>query len=355
MGRVELDRISKSFEVRDQPIVKNVSLAIEDGELVVLLGPSGCGKTTLLRMIAGLDHPDAGDIVFDGVSVLRREPKDRDIAFVFQQYALYPHLTVEGNLRYPLKVTSLSKSARQERVVWAAELVGIGDLLKRMPAELSGGEQQRVAVARAIVRRPQLFLLDEPLSNLDAQTRVKLRAELRALQQSIRTTTIMVTHDQADAMAVADRIAVLAGGVVQQFGTPDQIYDRPANLFVASFLGSPAMNLLKATVEPQSLLVDETWRLAFPDVAELPSSVVVGIRPEGIALSATEAKNSVPARVHLVEPLGSEVIVHVACGTSTLRVRCGPRSRPAAGSDVLIRVDPEMIHLFDPETGDAIN
>lgn len=354
MGRIELDHLSKSFAGSPKPIVDNVSLTIEDGEFVVLLGPSGCGKTTLLRLIAGLDQPDAGDIRFDGESVRSKEPRDRDIALVFQQYALYPHLSVEKNLIYPLKVAPLSKQERQERVEWAADLVGITALLDRRPSELSGGEQQRVAVARAIVRRPRLFLMDEPLSNLDMQTRVKLRAELRALQQSIQTTTIMVTHDQADAMAIADRIVVIAKGVVQQFGSPDDLYERPANRFVASFLGNPSMNLFGGVVEGKSVVVDHHWRLPLPGHLSLPPDVIVGIRPESIELVDESTEGGLLARVKLIEPLGSEVIVHVTVGNLNIRVRCGPHTRPDIESEVVLSVDSDAIHLFDPVSGDAL-
>jgi ABC-type sugar transport system ATPase subunit len=354
MGSVTLQNLTKSFANRPQPVVRDTSLAIEDGEFIVLLGPSGCGKTTLLRMIAGLEYPDSGDIRIDGMSVLGREPRNRDIAFVFQHYALYPHLTARQNLDYPLKSTTLSRSERSERVTWAANLAGIGELLGRRPAELSGGEQQRVALARALVRRPRLFLMDEPLSNLDVQTRVRVRSELRVLQQSIRTTTIMVTHDQADAMAAADRIAVVAQGVVQQFGTPDEIYQRPANRFVAEFVGSPAMNLLLATVDRGAATLPGGRRLPIPVAAGFPSSVLLGIRPEAFEFANSAREGGIPGVVHLVEPFGSEVVVHVRAGESTLRVRCGPRVRPAVGSDVIVTLDPGSVHLFHPETGDAI-
>jgi multiple sugar transport system ATP-binding protein len=354
MAGLQLSHLVKHFECAARAVIDDVSLTIDDGEFVVLLGPSGCGKTTLLRMIAGLEYPNSGDILLDGASQLGRDAAARDIALVFQQYALYPHMTVEQNLLYPLKVTTLTKNERQDRVVWAAELVDIGALLARRPAELSGGEQQRVALARAIVRRPQLFLLDEPLSNLDAQTRVSLRGELRSLQRSLGATTVMVTHDQADAMAVADRIAVMSQGRVEQFGSADDLYERPANMFVAKFMGSPMINMVEATVAPDGLILASGWRLPNPAGLTLPAQVHVGIRPESITLLESPSASCLPVQVTAVEPFGSEVIVHVRAGDLTLRVRCGPRVRPPVGSERWISVSPGSILLFDAQTGTAL-
>ena len=249
MAGVQYDNVWKQFSAQADgaAAVRGLSLDIDDRELLVLLGPSGCGKTTALRMLAGLEEPDRGDIRIDGKSVVGLEPKDRDVALVFQSYALYPHLSAQENIRYPLKVRRLSRAEQDRKVERVAEMLGIGHLLPRRPAQLSGGEQQRVALARAIVREPRVFLMDEPLSNLDAKLRVHTRTELKTLQRELGTTMVVVTPDQAEAMSLANRIAVLSAGELQQVGTPDEVYDYPANVFVAEFIGSPPMNLLKGT------------------------------------------------------------------------------------------------------------
>src|SRR5438094_6920070 len=259
MSRVEYDDVWKKFPTRDAPAVQGLTLDVADGEFLVLLGPSGCGKTTALRMLAGLEQLDRGDIRIDGKSVVTLEPKDRDVALVFQSYALYPHMSVRDNIQYPLRVRKQSAGTRASRVDRVAKLLRIEHLLPRRPAQLSGGEQQRVALARAIVREPRVFLMDEPLSNLDAKLRVHTRAELKALQQQLGVTTIFVTHDQAEAMTMADRIAVMNQGHLQQVGSPDDVYDRPANLFVAQFMGSPPMNTLPVTQQDGRLWMSGGW------------------------------------------------------------------------------------------------
>src|ERR671934_1218897 len=284
MARIEYDDVSKRFPTQDRPAVDHLTLDVADGELLVLLGPSGCGKTTALRMLAGLEYPDSGDIRIDGKSVVRLEPKDRDVALVFQSYALYPHMTARDNIRYPLRIKRMSESERDERVAQVAEMLSLGGLLDRRPARLSGGEQQRVALARAIVREPQVFLMDEPLSNLDAKLRTHTRTELKALQQQLGVTTIFVTHDQAEAMTMADRIAVLDAGQLQQLGTPDNVYQHPANLFVAQFIGSPPMNILDAEAREDALIVAGGWRIPAPPSLRHTGGGKVGLRPEGIDL-----------------------------------------------------------------------
>jgi multiple sugar transport system ATP-binding protein len=265
VAHVEFDEVWKRFAAQGAAAVQGLSLAIPDRELLVLLGPSGCGKTTALRMLAGLEEPDAGDIRIGGTSVVGLEPKERDVALVFQSYALYPHMSAGDNIGYPLKVRKLSRAEQRAKIEWVAEMLGIGHLLPRRPGQLSGGEQQRVALARAIVREPRVFLMDEPLSNLDAKLRVHTRTELKTLQRELGTTMVFVTHDQAEAMSLAHRIAVMNAGELQQVGTPDEVYDHPANLFVAEFIGSPPMNLLEGirssspTVGP-SLYRPAPWR-----------------------------------------------------------------------------------------------
>jgi multiple sugar transport system ATP-binding protein len=349
LARVEYDEVRKQFPGQERPAVDRLTLDVADGELLVLLGPSGCGKTTALRMVAGLEFPDSGDIRIDGQSVVPLEPKDRDVALVFQSYALYPHMSARENILYPLKVRRLSPDERRKRVDDVAEMLGLTPLLERRPARLSGGEQQRVALARAIVRQPRVFLMDEPLSNLDAKLRTHTRTELKALQRQLATTTIFVTHDQAEAMTLADRIVVLDKGRLQQLGTPDDLYHRPANLFVAQFLGSPPMNVLNAEVRDGALVAEGGWRLPAPRPVRA-GKLIIGIRPEAIALG-TEGQ---PAEVLVSEPLGSETIVDVKIGEVLVKVRAAPEVRPAPGTRVRLRVEPASLRLFDAASGDAI-
>jgi multiple sugar transport system ATP-binding protein len=356
MARVEYDNVWKQFpaQAENAAAVRGLSLDIDDRELLVLLGPSGCGKTTALRMLAGLEEPDRGDIRIDGKSVIDLEPKDRDVALVFQSYALYPHLSARENIRYPLKVRRLSRAEQEGKVERVAEMLGIGHLLPRRPAELSGGEQQRVALARAIVREPRVFLLDEPLSNLDAKLRVHTRTELKTLQRELGTTTVFVTHDQAEAMTLATRIAVLKAGELQQIGTPDEVYDHPANVFVAEFIGSPPMNLLEARREGAELVVAGSWRLRAPKLEQRGGSgdgrLTVGLRPEGIEVTS----GGQPAEVVAVEPLGSEVIIDVRIDDVALKVRAAPDIRPEAGSTIGLRADPAAVRVFDRSSGAAL-
>jgi len=291
MTALQIENISKHFGPKIA--VGGVSLEAEGGEFIVLLGPSGCGKTTLLRMIAGLETADSGSIFLNGKDITRLEPRARDIAMVFQSYALYPHMTVAENIAYPLKVRKKSKSDIDREVTDVARRLGLQSLLPSRPRELSGGERQRVALARAIVRHPQAFLMDEPLSNLDARLRVDMRAELKYLQHQLRTVTLYVTHDQSEAMTLAHRIAVMDRGQVQQFDTPENIYNRPTNLFVAGFLGSPSMNLLPDPDRP---------------------GVTLGIRPEDVEFSAGEQPGWRECRVYVTEAMGNETIVKLSAG-----------------------------------------
>ncbi len=352
MAQVEYDDVWKQFPSQAAPAVRGLSLDIADGELLVLLGPSGCGKTTALRMLAGLEEPDRGDIRIGGTSVVGREPKDRDIALVFQSYALYPHLSARENIRYPLKLRKMVRAEQDKRVEHVADMLGIAHLLPRRPAQLSGGEQQRVALARAIVREPRVFLMDEPLSNLDAKLRVHTRTELKTLQRQLGTTMVFVTHDQAEAMSLANRIAILSAGELQQIGTPDDVYEHPANLFVAEFIGSPPMNLLEVTRDGDAVVAEDGWRLPAPRSSDHPAGeLTVGLRPEAIAIgSAGHA-----AEVVAVEPLGSEVIVDVRVGKKGLKVRAAPGVRPQPGSTVHLAVEPGAIRLFDRSSGSALH
>ena len=354
MAKVSFERVTKLFPGQPEPAVNDLSLAVADGELLVVLGPSGCGKTTALRMLAGLEEPDGGDIRIGDRSVIGLEPRERDIALVFQQYALYPHLSVRANILYPLKVRKMDKAERQRRVERVADLLGIGPLLDRKPAQLSGGEQQRVALGRAIVREPQAFLMDEPLSNLDAKLRTHMRTEIKALQRQLGVTTFFVTHDQAEAMTLADRIAVMSLGRLQQLGTTDEVYGHPANRFVAEFIGSPPMNLLAVSRDGTELVTDGGWRIPAPAAADGRGRYTLGLRPEAILLSLDERPGAHPAEVFLSEPLGSEVIVNVRLGSSTLKVRAAPDLRPEPEEMVYLQADPDGIRLFDAETGEAL-
>jgi multiple sugar transport system ATP-binding protein len=339
--------------------VDDLSLEVPDGEMLVLLGPSGCGKTTSLRMLAGLESISAGTIRIGDTVVNDLPPRARDIAMVFQSYALYAHLTVYENLAYPLRVRKLPKAEIDRRVREVADVVQIGELLDRKPRALSGGQRQRVALGRAIIRRPAVFLMDEPLSNLDAKLRLHTRGELKRFQRELATTTIYVTHDQAEAMTLADRVAIMDRGVLQQVGPPKQVYARPANVFVAGFLGSPPMNLLDAGVTSASgtaALVIAGTTIPVTDVlaaqlAKLPSGqhdVVFGVRPEEVALHRDAAPGSVPGEVFVVEDLGNERLVTLDLGKQFVVARV-PADYPAEmGETMWFGFDPARVHLFDP-------
>ncbi|WFU91473.1 sn-glycerol-3-phosphate ABC transporter ATP-binding protein UgpC (plasmid) [Rhizobium sp. CC1099] len=341
MAEVTLSRVRKSYGAVD--IIHGVDLGISDGEFVVLVGPSGCGKSTLLRMIAGLETITGGDIKIGGRVVNDLDPKDRDIAMVFQNYALYPHMTVATNMGFSLEHRGTGKAEIAERVKWAADILGLSHLLDRYPRQLSGGQRQRVAMGRAIVRNPQVFLFDEPLSNLDAKLRVVMRGEIKSLHQKLKTTTIYVTHDQVEAMTMADKIVVLNSGRVEQIGAPLDLYDRPANQFVAGFIGSPAMNFLSGTITSTGFAAPGIL-LPLPQAAHEFSDrkAVYGIRPEHFVLD----DNGVPAEVALVEPMGSETQVTMKLGET--QVKGVFRERVSLSTRATIRVRPELanIHLF---------
>jgi multiple sugar transport system ATP-binding protein len=354
MAAVEFSNVRKFFG--STPIIKGVSFQIPDGEFVTLVGPSGCGKTTLLRMLAGLENITAGEIRIGGKTVNRMPPKERDIAMVFQNYALYPHMTVAENMGFSLLMKGVSSAEIAERVKPAAEILGLAKLLDRYPRQLSGGQRQRVAMGRAIVRNPQVFLFDEPLSNLDAKLRVQMRAEIKELHQRLKTTTVYVTHDQIEAMTMADRIVVMHDGIVEQIGKPLELYDRPANLFVAGFIGSPAMNMMEGRISTgpckELVMADGT---ALPLPAHLDShqgqSVVYGVRPEQIRLDP----QGLAVRVVVTEPTGSETQIVARLGGQDVTLVFHQRLDVRPGDDVRIAIDTESIHLFDRETGGRIN
>jgi multiple sugar transport system ATP-binding protein len=345
MASVTLDRVSKRWG--GFVGVDAVSLAVADEEFVVLLGPSGCGKTTTMRMIAGLEEPTAGEIRIDERVVNDVPPRDRDLAMVFQNYGLYPHMTVAENIAYPLKVRRVPKAEREERVRRAAERVELVAFLHRRPAELSGGQRQRVALARAIVRTPRLFLMDEPLSNLDAQLRSTMRAQLKHLQRELAITTVYVTHDQVEAMTLADRIVVMKAGVLQQVGAPADVYDRPANTFVATFVGSPPMNLLRGEA------ADGLFRhpAAAADVAVAAAGpVILGQRPEELSLAAP-GEGDLTGTVYSAELLGDSTLVTVEVGPDRVAVKAGKTCPARMGDRVGVALDRTRLHLFGPEGG----
>ena len=349
--KVELENLTKGWG--DVVGAESIDLLIDDGEFVAFLGPSGCGKTTTLLMIAGIYKPTEGNIIFDGQVVNHLPPKDRNIGMVFQSYALYPHMSVFGNISFPLKLKKLPKNTIQERTQRVAEMMGIGDLMDRRPGQLSGGQQQRVALGRALVKEPDLLLFDEPLSNLDARLRLTMRGEIKRLQADLGITSIYVTHDQVEAMTMADRIAVMSEGRLQAFAPPDEIYDRPRTLFVAGFVGNPPMNFIDVDVE----FDDGNYHarregfdmIIAPDRGEKAVSkgrVVLGIRPEDVTI----ADYGVGGEVYIVEPLGRESLVDVRIGEASVLLLADPKLELKIGQNISIRCDPDKVQLFDPDT-----
>jgi multiple sugar transport system ATP-binding protein len=330
--------------------VSTFDLDIADREFLVLLGPSGCGKTTTMRMIAGLEDPTAGEIRIGGRVVNDLEPKDRDVAMVFQSYGLYPNLTVYENVRFPLKVRRTDKASQDARVRRACDRVELGPLLHRYPRELSGGQRQRVALARAIVREPALFLMDEPLSNLDAKLRVSTRAQIKHLQHELKVTTIYVTHDQIEAMTLADRVVVMDKGRLQQVGTPTDIYERPANLFVAGFIGSPAMNLIEGHLEAGVFHAEGLRIEGLP--ATVQGAVTLGFRAEDAGIVAQAGHIAAP--IYSVELLGDATLVTIRIGSALAAVRCDKSFRGEIGSAIMFQIPPAICHLFDTASGQRL-
>jgi multiple sugar transport system ATP-binding protein len=375
MATLTLEHVTKEFADGDETVVAvdDVSIDIADGEFLVLVGPSGCGKSTTLRMIAGLESVTSGDIRLDGTAIDDRPPTDRDIAMVFQSYALYPHMTVRGNMRFGLEEsTDLDDGTIDSRVEEAAEMMGIADLLGRKPGELSGGQQQRVALGRAIVRDPAVFLMDEPLSNLDAKLRARMRTELQRIQEDLGVTTVYVTHDQTEAMTMGDRIAILDGGRLQQVGTPLECYHQPANRFVADFIGEPAMNFY-AVERRDERLVGEA--LAVPLGEDMAAAVgertrlTLGVRPEDVVLHGERTvETDIEATVDVVEPVGDANNVYLLLGETrrehdfettqdqgALVATVGGLEQVRAGATVFVELPADAIHLFDAESGAAVH
>jgi multiple sugar transport system ATP-binding protein len=346
---IRFQNVSKTFG--DTLVVDDLSLEIDDGEFVVLLGPSGCGKTTTLRMLAGLETVTSGDIYIQDERINDVQTQHRDLAMVFQSYALYPHMTIAENIAYPLRVRKLDKDERTKRVNQVARMLEIEPLLSRKPRQLSGGERQRVALARAIVREPRAYLMDEPLSNLDARLRVQMRGELKRLQHQLGTTTIYVTHDQAEAMTLATRVAVMSRGRLQQFDTPLTIYNRPANRFVAEFVGSPSMNFIEGKIE-NNIFVNGSIRL--PVTKPNRDQITIGIRPEHIRVFTEPQDGAMPANVYVTELMGNETFVFLSVGNNRLIARAPADFRAELESLVWLQIESEKAHFFDPQTGLSI-
>lgn len=375
MAEVVFEHVTRIYPGNDKPSVDDLNLDIKDGEFLVLVGPSGCGKSTTLRMLAGLEEVNKGRILIGGKDVTTMQPKDRDIAMVFQNYALYPHMTVADNMGFALKIAGTPKNEIRQRVEKAAEILDLTEYLDRKPKALSGGQRQRVAMGRAIVREPKVFLMDEPLSNLDAKLRVQTRTQIAALQRQLGVTTLYVTHDQTEALTMGDRIAVIKLGLLQQVGRPTELYDRPANVFVAGFIGSPSMNLnIHPVVNGQAKIGDDTISLPKEAVDKLTpednGKIVLGFRPEDASIAGPSEPDAFSLKVANVEDLGSDGYIygHILTDDSAAEdatmmsdqnnmttVRVSPRELPTVGATVKIHIDPAKMHLFSTATELRLN
>ena len=365
MATLELRNVNKTYGKGLPDTLNNIELKINDGEFLILVGPSGCGKSTLMNCIAGLESISGGSILVDDADISGMSPKDRDIAMVFQSYALYPTMNVRDNIAFGLKIRKMSTAAIDEEVARVAKLLQIEHLLTRKPGQLSGGQQQRVAMGRALARRPKIYLFDEPLSNLDAKLRVEMRTEMKLMHQRLKTTTVYVTHDQIEAMTLGDKVAVMKDGIIQQFGTPKQIYNDPANLFVASFIGSPPMNFIPLRLQRQegrllALLDSGQARCELPlgvrDEGLEDRDVIIGIRAEQIVLAGHEP-NGLPtlrAEVQVVEPTGPDTLVFVNLNGSKVCCRLAPDDAPQVGESLNLQFDPAKVLLFDANTGERL-
>ncbi|WP_029678357.1 ABC transporter ATP-binding protein [Bifidobacterium sp. 7101] len=375
MAEVVFDHVTRIYPGNDEPSVSDLSLDIKDGEFLVLVGPSGCGKSTTLRMLAGLEEVNKGRIMIGDKDVTTMQPKDRDIAMVFQNYALYPHMTVADNMGFALKIAGTPKDQIRQRVEKAAEVLDLTEYLDRKPKALSGGQRQRVAMGRAIVRQPKVFLMDEPLSNLDAKLRVQTRTQIAALQRQLNVTTLYVTHDQTEALTMGDRIAVIKLGVLQQVGAPTELYDRPENVFVAGFIGSPSMNInIHPVVNGQAKIGEDTISLPREAVDKLTpedqGKIVVGFRPENASLASASDPDAFSLKVANVEDLGSDGYIYgniltdnsaaeqaivMSDQNKLTTIRVNPRDLPKVGDVVKIHIDPEKMHLFSPASELRLN
>jgi multiple sugar transport system ATP-binding protein len=359
MATVTFEKAQRWYPGADKPAVPGIDLEVKDGEFMVLVGPSGCGKSTTLRMLAGLEEVNEGKIFIGDRDITHTPPKDRDIAMVFQNYALYPHMTVADNMAFALKMAKVPEAERKKRVAEAARILQLEDYLERKPKALSGGQRQRVAMGRAIVRNPQVFCMDEPLSNLDAKMRVQTRTDIAKLQADLGVTTVYVTHDQVEAMTMGDRVAVMKDGYLQQVDTPLKLYDKPVNLFVAGFIGSPQMNLLEATaVEGMAQIGDYKVPVDETAAKKMKGNVTVGVRPEAWRI-VSENEGGLPVRVTVVEELGADAFVYGTSGVegtpNNIIVRVSQRDTVQKGDTIYVTTDPHHVHVFDTDTGERLS
>lgn len=365
MATLELRNVNKTYGSGLPDTLKNIELKIDNGEFLILVGPSGCGKSTLMNCIAGLENISGGSILIDDADISGMSPKDRDIAMVFQSYALYPTMSVRENISFGLKIRKMASAAIEEEVARVAKLLQIEHLLNRKPGQLSGGQQQRVAMGRALARRPKIYLFDEPLSNLDAKLRVEMRTEMKLMHQRLKTTTVYVTHDQIEAMTLGDKVAVMKDGIIQQFGTPKQIYNDPANLFVASFIGSPPMNFIPLRLQRKdgrllALLDSGQARCELPlsmlDAGLEDREVILGMRPEQIVLAPVEPNGlpTIRAEVQVTEPTGPDTLVFVTLNQSKVCCRLAPDVAPQVGESLNLQFDPSKVLLFDAKSGERL-
>ena len=365
MATLELRNVNKTYGAGLPDTLKNIELKINDGEFLILVGPSGCGKSTLMNCIAGLENISGGAILVDDADISGMSPKDRDIAMVFQSYALYPTMSVRDNIAFGLKIRKMPAAEIDEEVARVAKLLQIEHLLSRKPGQLSGGQQQRVAMGRALARRPKIYLFDEPLSNLDAKLRVEMRTEMKLMHQRLKTTTVYVTHDQIEAMTLGDKVAVMKDGIIQQFGTPKDIYNNPANLFVASFIGSPPMNFIPLRLQRKDgrllALLDSgqarcELSLGMQDAGLEDREVILGLRPEQIVLAGNEPNGlpTIRAEVQVTEPTGPDTLVFVNLNDTKVCCRLSPDVAPNVGETLTLQFDPSKVLLFDAKTGERL-
>ncbi len=352
MANLALRKLTKSYGTTE--VLHGISLDVADGEFVVFVGPSGCGKSTTLRMIAGLEETTSGIIEIGGREVNNLEPKERDIAMVFQNYAIYPHMSVKKNIAFGLRSSKMPKADKEKRIQEVAGILDMVDLLDRKPSQLSGGQRQRVAIGRAMVRDPAVFLFDEPLSNLDAQLRTQMRLEIKKLHQRVGNTIIFVTHDQVEAMTMADRIVIMKDGYIQQVGTPAEVFHKPANTFVARFIGAPSMNLLAGRIEGTIVTLDAGQNVTVPTLAPTgDGGILLGVRPDD--LHPNSANPIITGTVTLREPLGSETLIYVETPSGEIIAKADGRTPPAVGETVTLGADPENLHVFDASSGQALS